>query len=767
MGKSNSINPGGTLYALLQSKSAESSSLEPWQLKSLKPDALYRVFLAETIPYKGALVSAFAKRGTSGSVKVEFDIGPPAINASVNAKIGGERSDYILMILTRFPQKCDDFKLSRPWALSCMTGYLTSASVGIGGELGFKASLPGIAREEEDKSTSFKSEDAWEAASTTCEAKAVIGVEASYAGNRLLLRDSSPACYKNSNDNQLISEFNALLGGCSIPALKQNVLRLWDYPALPINIRELKPKQGFFRSFFGFSFMESFSELKSKLTELQTSIENIEPTTRAEVDSSIEFYRKLIETSQIFDAKSIAEARKNKKLQLLLERGQSDDTSLHKGFASVATRLCFLDLWGHNPSAGLTAKAEAALKIANSGATASVSVGVQAGYKYTLYRYQNFISDFSRNRTAAERFSDVVASAARSQASILKSGQLGKVAINLGGQSDQRNMLLMTQDTSIRYSTVGIKTEAETSFNLPTASHDILDPFPPKVKEKREEIAKKLSPTYSSMRYEAAIVYWKVPYSSSIRTEMPALKGSGYVYGCSYPIGKLLRASDSLQADFQSYAKIIATDLHITPSAVQEFLLECHNKIADITRGGQYPALLIEAAFAVPDNYAFPVEQTNHENYYWYQPKTTKASLGGFKEHMKKAVNGKLSDVPDVLRLRLRKADELNNTKTKFRLGFKFIGGVEIELNSVEEAGHETIIDLHVKPFNKESFAATQEALQESMMNRAANSVTKYREHGGKSLGRFKAVGTAMIREVKGFISNSEELVPPVALLHQ
>ena len=51
--------------------------------------------------------------------------------------------------------------------------------------------------------------------------------------------------------------------------------------------------------------------------------------------------------------------------------------------------------------------------------------------------------------------------------------------------------------------------------------------------------------------------------------------------------------------------------------------------------------------------------------------------------------------LPDVMRLRVRAADDSENTTTKFRLGFKLpVLGIEIELNNVDKAGAESVFDL-------------------------------------------------------------------------
>lgn len=755
-------NTGSVLSTELQKKAY--AQLDPWQIAALKGGSLFQVFLGDLVPYKGALVSGFSQRGGRLKTKIEADFGdvlcPGLATAAVNAKVSAEHSAYMMMILSRMPSSSGTLDFAEPWTLACLTGYLAGWRVSVGGEVGIKKGASGIEGDKDSDSgpSGFQSQEKptssaslWEDAAAKCEAKAVLEGELYYEGHRLKLRDSAPLAYCTNSDPELSREFESLLGPGDKHTVKRRALSIFDDAGLSEEMKKCKPERNVFRRVFRSGHMSSFAEIEVGLAALESKIDDSDwPQSKKDrYLGQIEFHRKDIETYRSFDLQEILQERdKNRQAALLSRGGESENTN--RGFQHVTSRFCFIDLWGHKPGASATAKAEATVQLAGSGVTASAQIGVEGGVKWTLYRYQTYVSQYSRKRVGdpAGSFRNVVAEASRKQG--LKAFKNLELS---------RDMLVMTQDTRITYKSVALKGKVGVEVRTPIKNKDLGPP--------EKEIA-----GYSAMSYRSAVVYWRVPYSRDVAASisMPAEKGSGYSIGHSYPTKRLFEQAGG--AGIDEYAQTVASDLSCDLDCTKQFLTEIAPLLPALF--GQADAVLLEASFAVPAGYRFPVKEAQKNNYQWHEPAT--GLRDGFKPHMAKELGISATLIrasprrrPSVLRLRARQGDFVDNTETKFKLGFKFVLGVEIELESIEKAGRESIIDLHNTFFNdsgSHSVAATRSGMQ-SIMKTSARDLLGKKPSGLSALQKFRLAGRGLMQGAAKFKQNFEDVVPPVALLHQ
>lgn len=756
-------NTGSVLHSQLYAEAIQ--DLDPWQIAALRPGSLFTVFLGDLTPYKGALVSGFSQRGGRLKTKVEFDFGdllaPGAkfagfqATAAANVQAQAEHSAYMMMVLSRMPRSLAGLDFAEPWTLACMTGYLVGWRIAVGAEAGIKIGAEGIEGDKVDgppglqrQESPSSSESLWEDAAAKCEAKAVLEAEVSYEGQRLKIRDSAPLAYSNNGDAELAREFEQLLGPGDKHTVKRHALSIFEDSGLTDEMKAAKPERNWFRRKFRSEHMSSFAEIEEGFNKLVDAIDACDwpQTQKDRYLARVEFHRKNIETYRTFDIEAITKERDSTRRAALMARG-GEDQNTREGFQYVTSKFCFIDLWGHKPGAKATAKAEGALQLAGQGMTAGASAGVEGGVKWTLYRYQTYVSQYSKRRAAGpgQGFMNVVAEASRAKGlDAFKNLKLS------------RDMIVMTQDTRITYKQVTFSASAQAEFKSVLGGVD------------GEKGGTK---SYGAMSYRSAVVYWKVPYARDVSASMtmPAEEGSGLCIGHSYPTEKLYAAAESQS---QEYAETIGRDLSVEPDCVLTFLAQCKRKLPALFE--KYPAVLVEAAFPVPSGYRFPVEETTKAQWKWHQPKS--GSIHGFKGQMAQDLG--LDSVligsgpvrtPQVLRLRVRQADSTDNTKSKFKLGFKAVVGVEIELESVENAGREAIVDLHNTFFDGDgafSMGADRATLGRMMMQGARGGLKK----GGRNqspIDKFRAAGKGMMSGARRMTQNFEGAVPPVALLHQ
>lgn len=764
-------NPGANLHGLLKSQHEETlrDSMEGWQLEVITQDHLFDAFMRNSVDYKGQLCSGYSEHGYGAKADVSFDFGEilcPGLTASVSGSVGGERARYFLLIVGRQPRSLERMTTINPICLLCLDGASTKIKVSLGGEIGIKTpEVPGV--------------DLPECASFTLEAGATASAEVAYTATRLFLRDPSPRFYPSWNDTWLKADFSALIGPGGKREIKEDMLAFFD--ADP-QLKQFKPEKGLFTKLSGGhqSTKSLETALRKALALVQSPHAYPDATMRTRLANKISYLLAEMQAFKSYDANFFLGVRKTKTEMELAAKTKEQGTKVSaEDLLRRDSKLCFLDLWSHQPeaNAGVRVYATASFEVelgattlvegqkessedggdgggdggsessdtedggepdpiasidwgvkAGVGAEAEAKVGIEGSYKHTAYRYQTFMRD----------------------------------------DHDPTHLLVATQDTVITYKQIvgSASLNAKLYAQAEALGREIGKEVPLIGRKKNpdeESGLKKEKVFLNAMSYTSAIVYWNPVWVTGRPgpIDIKAETGSGFSFGQSAMARVLVQriAAYCRNPQFRgvfpnpdpaaaAYLRTLAASLRVSLEDLVIFLNSCRNMLVSLySRVGadRDQAVLIESSFASPG----PGE---HFMVKGEIPGGDPARIrllsdghkGSFRRAMIKAAAGgqdKTSQpLPNLqaMRIRVRRADTLDKSAIKFKLGFEVLGtGIGIELTGVDRAGSEGIADLWTywfPPYHSYNI-------------------------GGASRGR---PGADMAR-----FFGHEAAVPPVALLHQ
>ena len=370
--------------------------------------------------------------------------------------------------------------------------------------------------------------------------------------------------------------------------------------------------------------------------------------------------------------------------------------------------LTFLSLWGHKGGAGASAgaKLEAGLEAGNNAAGLSAEVkGAVAGtLKNTSYRLQTW------------------------------------------GITTSGHAVVATQDTVITYRQADLSAVAAATAEL---AYDFTTIGGPQHDHEWEAEWSKAK-SYNQMTYRSSIVFWNYAAAHASPLAVAPLLGSGICYGISVLFVRLIQAAHhvtgrdlhekddrnaKLKKKVEHFLTTTAWRLRVNRSDLDSFLAASIFAVLEPEDALELPAdvVLLEASFALPTG----VGVKGRIN------KRGAVSLGkNVLSSMHKAMQKKVKvarPTPMAIHARYRIADERANEETAFKLGVSFVVGAGIEINSVENAGHEGIVSL-----------ATQYYGPLSIYNRP-----QVQDKGRRN------------EQQPDLHTAEDQCVPPVALVHQ
>jgi hypothetical protein len=694
--------------------------------KIVRPSDLFHAFMKSNIEYKGLMCSGYSNQGWAAELTLQIDFGEwlfPCATASVKAGGGGAHTRYLLMVIARMPRTLGKYRTDHPIALQCLLGSQNKWKVSLGAEVGFKT--PALPK------TNFL-----ECVSLTCEAKATAQANVSYEGFRLLVRDPNPRFYASINDQALQRDFSGLIGPGKKSDIKEEVETFFKSNK---ELTHLLPEKGWWKRVRGAGIKTD--DLRTALAQAKTSVltARFSQKQRQEMLNAISFLDLKLTERKTHSGSLSLESRKSDALASLLESSrasmpkeimpfdsESSIAAIAENMMAESSALCFLDMWCHNPAAdasvGISAEISASigphvgdesgnlaplvdaalgkpegpedpnaekkvkqLKLAEVGVADELRAGISGSYKRTSYRYQTF--------SRPEGWDPP---------------------------------LVYTQDTVITYSQVLLKLTGKIELKRSVLGHDV-GPESETLKELGDlTLAKKQlsnKSAFQGMSYSSAMVYWRYPIRPYAETEVFAEVGSGYAYGQTVVVETLLGHTRRFTAngrkkgvwqtppkEANDYLTSVARALRVSVNDLVECLLDANGALKAVPFGDK-PAdgrpVLIEAAFAVPAPGGAPFRAKLEK------PSRDKpARLAGdslttksFRRTMiELGDNAKEHDGAhpnlQAIRIRRRIADVMDESATKFKLGFK-IGDTQagIELKKIDEAGSEGIVDVYTRWF--------------------------------------------------------------------
>ncbi len=225
-----------------------------------------------------------------------------------------------------------------------------------------------------------------------------------------------------------------------------------------------------------------------------------------------------------------------------------------------------------------------------------------------------------------------------------------------------------------------------------------------------------LGTAINRMRYRCAIAVWSpTDWLKWDRPEqLTPLHGSGVVFGESVVVGNLRAVYKRLTEKYPiasniQYLVMLAKSLHISASTLMEFLLK--TEVRNILEGhsigavegsaakvsvGESTSVILEASFHVPSALTDPISlECRERNVAGRRMVTLQDDMAASFFQAAKKAKRLLRIYPNALRLRYRRKDFEEKTKTILPLGFNLAGtSFGIKLESVEKAGSDAIVEL-------------------------------------------------------------------------
>lgn len=647
--KKKTKNLGSNLYDLLKEKAEKSrdNSLPNWQVKVITHDDLFEAFMQNGIEYKGQLCSGYSSRGYGAKVESSVDLGSlvsPFVTIAISGSYQATRAQQMMIVMTRMPKSLMYFETKLPVVLSCMKGMKKTHAVTVSLEAGVQT--PGIYTDMNSNDPGFQSPslqepgDKADLLSLELGAKATATLSGGWSGIWLKMRDLSPSYFKSINDDFLKSAVATMIGPGSKSKVKNDVLKFFDVHP---KFTPYKPKRKAWKHVTGGNI--TFKRLEDSLNAVDKLLKTdplfIKDYRRPKYINRLTYHKLQIFAFKEYDFDYFAKTR-IKKMEIRYNELNAEEQIVRD------QNLCFLDLVSHKPEAGASTQVSFGAGVLGQGISGKAETGIKGYIKTTSYRYQNH-----------------------------------------GLNENNGDIIIMTQDTSIRYKQVQIYAEIGVEGQL--------------LHKSGGKSASKQKLLYNSFSYQSGVVFWAPPQRNSKFNKgggVKSLMGSGVSFGESaLPVTliKHFRNYEKNKTDKGSklYLSNLAGMLHVGLNELCDFIKACQNtlvKFATSYNSGN-TSVIIESCF----------EQEGDKLEINMLEKGVPEIKGGKKTFittMAKAVSKK---VPQCIRLRARRADVIDDTKVKFKLGMGIPGSntsFGIELLSVEEAGTEAVLDLRTHWFS-------------------------------------------------------------------
>ncbi len=646
--RNKTMNLGSNLYELLaeQAEKSREGGLPQWQQKVVTHDDLFQVFMRDRIEYKGQLCSGYSSRGYGAKVEAAVDLGSlvaPFVTIEIGGSYQGTRAQQMMIVLTRMPKSLKTFETNLPVVLSCMKGMKKTHAVAMSLEAGVQT--PGLYTDMNSNDPGFQSPSLSEAGDTAdllsfeLGAKATAALRGGWKGVWLKMRDLSPSYFESLGDTFLKTAFASMIGPGSKERVKSDVLKFFDtHP----KFTPFKPKRQAWKHITGGNV--TFKRIEAALNEVEKLLRT-DPLFIKDYRLPVFINRLTYHKLQIFafkeyDFNHFAKTRIRK-----MEKRYQDLNA--EELITRDQNLCFLDLVSHQPEAGASTQVTFSAGALGQGISGKAGAGITGAIKTTSYRYQNY----GRN----EKNGDVI---------------------------------IMTQDTSIRYKQIQVYAEAGVEGQLLYKSGE-------KSKSKKKLL-------YNSFSYQSGVVFWAPPQRNSPFNKGGSIisqMGSGVSFGESVlPITlvKHLQNYEKNKTDKGSklYLSNLAAVLHVSLGDLCDFIASCRNTLVSFATSfnSGNTSLIIESCFAKEGD-ALEINMLEQG---------VPEIKGGRKTFIKTMAKAVARQTPQCIRLRVRRADVKDDTKVKFKLGMGIPGintSFGIELLSVEEAGTEAVVDLRTHWF--------------------------------------------------------------------
>lgn len=284
------------------------------------------------------------------------------------------------------------------------------------------------------------------------------------------------------------------------------------------------------------------------------------------------------------------------------------------------------------------------------------------------------------------------------QASVGLEGSLKRTSYRL--QTTYENVrgrtVVVTQDTVLTYRQAELAVSATATAEL---EYDFqLAGGPQRSHEWEGEWSR--GKAYNQLTYRSSTVLWKYA-DAKHGTDATMLQGSGIAYGISVLAVRLILAARHARGaeipkksvkSTDNLIKVLAWRLRVGREYLESFLSRSIFADLETTDATQFAAdvLLLEACFPAPAGAPAPVRK---------KPSQTLSLKRSVLPDMHKAMHNKSKAAgkhgePLAIRARYRIADARENETTKFQLGVSFVVDLGIQLDSVENAGQEGVIDI-------------------------------------------------------------------------
>lgn len=682
---------------------------KPYVNKQAWSDAeVANYFIGVGIDMRGDLQTYMYEKGGAVTVELKVDLvalaaacaGAPMPEVGVFAEVGVkgriEKTTVTLLGAYVAPKQLDAggraLFVPKPVMFLAMTGYKFAAEISVSLEVGVKTpDIPGIPKPTGGEWSTSKPEVEGgtyaELCAFECGAKASLKMSAGIGGSRLYVSDPCPTFLERhigSGSESTMTEIKEVLlstleHGDKKQVLKNDIFAFFDSDP---ELRKYKPAPGFWK--------KHVSGGNVTAADLLTALDNAR-------------------TKCLGDPAALLRIDM---LSLNLRNFKA---------AAILEPYNFLSLWSVSPQSDIstqayaTASVKTSVGVAGAGAEAVATVngpGVSVKGKDAFYRLQ-----FAAEARAAG------------------TGRPRSNAVSSRKQASERTFVpscyvITTQDTHIIYGMIdvtllgaSVKVGAGVQQGLVSSERLQKEKTGKKehesfhgnaeihgtgkigIEETGFELGASTAWKYKAlnyMYYDSAVAVWTPPAAAGTtdgeEQQVTLAKGSGFAFGqsvdaktCAKAVARCV-ANGELDGYFQGLANCIGA----TTEQMKAFVDE-HGEMMQILAESEeldLKAFVIEATFSTPSTVQVACK--------WKSGRWMLGPFGAGKSLRGALIPKRLSDTYlEAIRLRYRRADTKDSSRMRFSLGFKYIASLSVQIESIERAGSEGIINVATRWYNK------------------------------------------------------------------
>lgn len=655
-----------------------------------------RYFVKVGLDNKGDLQSYVYEKGSSGTVEVKIDLvalaaacaGAPMpetpLFAEVGVKVSIEKTKNNLLMAVMAPAALGTLSVPRRVVFLGMTGFRFTSKLSASIEVGVKTpDIPGIPKptggDWNDKSPEVNKGTYAELVAFECGAKASYKAEVGITGSHIYVSDPAPTYlvrHLNGSSDSTMNELQQVLTDTLSSGDKKQVIKSQITALLEgdPDLRAFKPEPSWWKRNISGGNVTAASLLEA-LDKART-----EAAAKGKMDALLKID------------------------ELSLSLSNYKDQEVLKPYS-------FFNLWSVSPegSAGFSATASASFKagigVAGVGAEATATLAgpaLSVSGKYSYFRVQvaalgelvtrprsNAVTSKTPPRVYTPGYYVITTQDTRIIYGQVNLRLLG-AGVKLGAGAQQGLFKDEEQAEKTR--------EARTSGKAGNARAYVTGKAG--LEETGFETGAEANLQFDLLNYlyyESATAIWSPPSDPGTtdgeERQVRLGQGSGYSFGESVTIQQVVSAIKKTKAKgaLDGYLQGLANCIGVTHDQMGEFIesigwvLEAFDQQADPNVKPE--AFLVEASFVPPTMPSVAVR--------W---KKGRWMLGpyGLTGTLRSAVIPKkhYANYLQAIRLRYRIADSENKRRTRFSLGFKYIGSLGVQLESVENAGSEGIVNL-------------------------------------------------------------------------